>query len=526
MITLYPDQAVVKQEIKASWAVGARDVLAVMPTASGKTVMFSSIIHEEQGGVIAIAHRQEIVSQISMAFARNGIRHRIVGPGAVARNCTQMHLVELSRNYIDPNSYVAVAGVDTLVKHPPAAWMQYVTLVVQDEAHHQIKGNKWGKARDMFPQARALGVTATPRRTDGRGLGRHADGFFDALVLGQDMRTLIDSGRLSEYRIFAPPSDLDLSNVPIAAGGDWSPKPLADAVHKSHIVGDVVAHYKRIAMGKRGLTFCVDVEAAVETAAAFRAAGVPAEVVTGSTPDMLRFQIFQKLKRGEILQIVNVDIVGEGTDIPAVEVVSMARPTQSLIVFMQQFGRALRVMEGKTHAIIIDHVSNVMLHGLPDRAHHWSLDRREKRSASAGSDIALKLCPECTSPREAYLRQCPYCGHISTPNGRSTVQQVDGDLWELDPNVLEQMRGKVNRDPIFPWGADDAIRWRLTQQHYQKQTIVQELREAMCQWAGYFPNEDPATLQRRFYHAFGVDVLGAQALERKDMEKLLTRVRR
>src|SRR5882762_8257373 len=141
-----------------------------------------------------------------------------------------------------------------------------------------LRDNKWGKVASMFPNARWLGVTATPNRADGRGLGRHADGLFDTMVHAPSMRELIRMGYLTDYRIFTIPSDVDLTDVPISAGGDFSPEPLRKAVHRSHIVGDVVQHYLRIARGKLGVTFAVDVESATQIAAAFNAAGVKAEV--------------------------------------------------------------------------------------------------------------------------------------------------------------------------------------------------------------------------------------------------------
>jgi DNA or RNA helicases of superfamily II len=194
------------------------------------------------------------------------------------------------------------------------------------------------------------------------------------------------------------------------ATGDFNADQLRKAVHKSHITGDVVAHYLKLAPGKLGVTFAVDVEAATEIAGAFRAAGVPAEVVSAKTPDALRAQILRRFKAREILQLVNVDLFGEGFDLPAIEVVSFARPTESFALYCQQFGRALRLMLSKeaaaVHAhltdeqrraaiaasekpvaIIIDHVNNVLRHGLPDARREWSLDRRERRSGKKSDAI-------------------------------------------------------------------------------------------------------------------------------------------
>lgn len=537
-VQLRPYQSQLKRDVYAAWQDGKRNVLAVAATGSGKTVLFSDIMNEYPAASVAIAHRQELVSQISLALARNGVRHRIIGAAVTQKQCVNAHLRETGRNYVDPNARRAVAGVDTLVRMDPAAdpWFASVGLWVCDEAHHNLRprdargGNKWGTATAMFPNAYGLGVTATPERADGRGLGRHADGVFDVMVEAPGMRDLIRAGYLTDYRIFAPPSDLDLSGVATSAGGDYSPDPLRKAVHKSHILGDVVQHYLRIAAGKRGITFAVDVEAATEQAAAFRAAGVPAEVVSAKTPDAIRAQIVGRLGRGELLQLVNVDLFGEGFDLPAIEVVSMARPTQSFPLYSQQFGRSLRLMDGKPHALIIDHVGNVHRHGLPDAPREWSLDRRERRSRSAVSDVVpVRTCPACTGTYDRVVGlTCPYCGETAQPAGRSAPEQVDGDLFELDAEALARMRGEIDAPPAFH--PDPLVARSIVARHRERAEAQAALREAMAQWAGrYSQATDEATcreLQRRFYVTWGVDVLSAQALGRADAEALRERIER
>ena len=548
---LRPYQSDLEVNVYAAWDAGSRNVLAVSATGSGKTVLFSHVILQHQGASVAIAHRQELVSQISLALARNGVRHRIIGATGLARACVQIHIAEVGRSYVDPNAPCAVAGVDTLIRMDPNdPWFKQVTLGVQDEAHHMLRGNKWGKAAAMFPYARWLGVTATPMRADGQGLGRHADGIMDAMVLAPNMRDLIRMGYLTDYRIFAPPSDLDLSAVPLSAGGDFSPEPLRAAVHKSHIVGDVIQHYLKIARGKLGVTFAVDVESATEITQAFRAAGVPAEVVSAKTPDALRANILRRFRAREVLQLVNVDLFGEGFDLPAIEVVSMARPTQSFPLFAQQFGRSLRVMvddtiyrdwdtftdeqrrgfiaaSSKPHAIVIDHVSNVHRHGLPDAARTFSLDRREKRS-KVKAVMPVRTCPECTATYERVELACPYCGHIPVPASRATPDQVDGDLHELAPEVLEKMRRAVDAPPTFPYGAPGEVIGAIKKRHREKEQAQDGLRETIALWAGARTQETAGEALRRaqkeFYLTFGVDVLTAQALPRQEAEELTKRI--
>jgi len=292
-VALRPFQADLERRIYEAWHAGAVNVMPVAATGSGKTVLLSKLLYDEPGASVAIAHRQELVSQISVALARNGVRHRLVGAkkGApLIRVISSLHIAELGHSFFDPNAKTGVGGVDTIIRMDEGdPWFKQVRLMVQDEAHHVLKANKWGQAASMFPNARGLLPTATPLRADGKGLGRHADGLVDAMVLAPSMRDIINMGYLTDYRIFAPPSDLDLSQVAMSqATGDFNADQLRKAVHKSHITGDVVAHYLKLARGKLGVTFAVDVEAATEIAGAFRAAGVPAEVVSAKTPDARR----------------------------------------------------------------------------------------------------------------------------------------------------------------------------------------------------------------------------------------------
>ncbi len=534
--------------------------MPVAATGSGKTVVMSRLILNHDGASAAVAHRQELVSQMSLALARNGVRHRVVGPENVARMCRQIHMAELGYHYVDPNARCGVAGVDSLIRMDPAdPWLRQVTLQFQDEGHHVLRDNKWGQAVGMMPNARGLFPTATPKRADRKGLGRHADGLVDKMVQAPTMREIINMGYLTDYRIFAPPSDLDLSHVDTGAGGDFVKSQLSAAVKKSHLTGDVVQHYLRIAKGKLGVTFCADVEHATETAAAYRAAGVPAEVVSAKTPDALRAEILRRFKRREVLQLVNVDLFGEGFDLPAIEVVSMARPTQSFSLYSQQFGRSCRLMldawyfeevagvvrydtytdaerraiieaSNKPRAIVIDHVGNVIRHmGPPDRRIEWSLDRGETRTAG-GELIPYRICPACTQPYPRSLVACEHCGNIPEPAERSGPVHVDGDLFELDANALAFWRGEIDRidgAPRVPGNLDAMAAGALRRNHWERQQAQQALRNAMAWYSGLEAargRPDVREQWKAFYFTFGVDVATAQTLNAKDAEALRLKI--
>lgn len=534
---LRPYQAQLKADIHAAWQAGARNVLAVAATGAGKTTVMASIMREERKPCVVIAHRQELVSQMSLALARHGVRHRVIGQSATIRMCVQLHMTDLGVSYYDATAHTAVAGVDTLVRMKPDAWHRNVSLWLVDEGHHALgateaTANKWGKATYMFPNARGLLVTATPMRADGKGLGRHADGIADVMVLAPSMSELMEMGYLSRYRIFAPPSDIDLSQVTVSAGGDYSPEPLRAAVHRSHIHGDVVDHYLRIAAGKRGLTFTVDVESAVELATAFRAAGVRAEAVSGKTPDNVRYKILQQLARGDVLQVCSCDIIGEGLDIPAVEAISMARPTQSYGLYVQQLGRGLRPKPDGGHAIILDHVNNVLRHGLPDAPRVWTLDRRERRSSGTGeATVMIRICPACAGAYERVRTSCPYCGVTPTPSNRGAPEFVDGDLSELTPEALARMRGEIAAvDGSFvpvPQNATPMIAAACHKRHRARQQAQHALRERMAMWGGLrtAAGDSLAEAQRRFYLQHGVDVATAQTLNATEAAALMERIK-
>lgn len=520
------------------WARGAANALLVLPTGAGKTVIMSSILNDHAGASVAIAHRQELVSQISMALARQGVRHRIIGPKNVIKLCVGLHTAELGRSYFHPEAKTGVAGVDTLVRRGESLreWLNSVTLWAQDEAHHPVVGNKWARAAELFPNAKGLGVTATPLRADGKGLGREYDGIFDDMVVGPSMRDLIREGFLTEYRIFAPPSDYARPET-VGGSGDFTMVNMKNAVKQSHIVGDIVAHYVKIANGKPGVTFVPDVETAHDVAAQFCAAGVPAVAVSAKTPDRERIDCISRFKRGELRQLVNVDLFGEGFDLPAIEVVSMGRPTESYGLYVQQFGRALRLLDGKTHGIIIDHVGNVARHGLPDAPREWSLERREKRGSSAAGDvIPTWVCRECVGVWECFIKICPNCGAGKPlPAVRSGPEFVDGDLTELDPAALAEMRGEIAkidqdvelyREHLAGRNVPLIGQAGLVNKHIRNQEAQRVLREAIALWAGHRRAEgtQDAVSYMKFYHRYGLDVMSAQALKAKDAYTLLDKV--
>ena len=541
---LRPYQADVVADVQRSWAAGNQNILSTLPTGAGKTAIFSYLLSQEPGVTFAIAHRQELIFQISMALARFGVVHNIQGDNKTIRYAVKQHLKAFGRHYYNESASCILAGVLTLINRADMLerYIKQTRLWVIDECQHTLRTNTWGKAIALFPKsARGLGVTATPLRSDGNGLGRHADGLYDDLIVGPGMRELINAGYLSEYRIFAPRTFIDLSHVAIGKTGDFSKPQLTTAVRKSQIVGDVVGHYLKIAPGKRGVTFVTDVETGREMAAKFNAAGVPSALVHAKTAYSIRQEVNAKLVRGDLKNVVNVDIYGEGFDCPDIEVCSFARPTESYGLYVQQFGRALRPLDGKAAGIIIDHVGNVERHsrlrGLPDSPQVWTLDRREKNGNGNGVKLpSVRVCIECTAVYEAYLQACPYCGCPYKPEGRSTIEQVEGDLLELSPETLAAMRGEVDRidapesvvgDKMRHAGAPIIAVAGAMKNHRVRREAQTALRDSIALWAGYqrAAGNPDAISYRRFYRTFGMDVMTAKALGAREAEALDAKVR-
>ena len=543
---LRPYQQDVKDKIYVEWnRLGPRsNVLAVMPTGAGKTISFSKIVAEfnAQGTMTAVvAHRQELVMQMSIAIAREGLEHRIIGSKKLIAAITAEHRREFGRSFINPSAKCTVASVQTIASRLDELrnWAAQVGLWVHDEAHHILRDNLFGRAIAIFINAYGLGVTASPRRADGQGLGRGEqdertlkwtnDGVLDAMVQGPTMRQLIQMGSLTDYQICVPETDFDRDSLKMTESGDFSTKSMKEESEKSHIVGDVVANYCRFALGKQAIVFATDVETSNKMAAQFNAVGIPAASVSAKTDDAMRQEYIRRFRAGIIRVLVNVDLFGEGFDLPAIEVVIMARPTASLAVYLQQFGRALRLMAGKDYGLIIDMVSNFKQHGFPDKPHAWSLDRRDKRGKQTPDpdDIPLTRCknPVCMRSFERVKTACPYCATktaSATGGGVRELKQVDGDLLLLDADVLAKMRG----DTVLESPASLAHRvghvagagigdFKAGQQT-EKIAAQKALQDAIDLWAGHrvAMGEDHETIYRRFYLTVGASTIDVQHRDR------------
>lgn len=423
MIQLRPYQQRVIDQSRGAYREGHRAVLVVMPTGAGKTVTASTVVHgaaAKRNTTWWLCHRRELASQASQTFHGLGIPHGTIQAGHVS----------------NPHAMVQVASIQTIARRldqlPPPS------LIVFDESHH-IGAAQWDAIFHRFPAAKILGLTATPWRLDGQGLGR----WYSSMIEGPATAELIAEGSLSPYRLFAPAMP-DLSGVGIT-GGDYQRGALAKIMDKPQIVGDAIGHYQSLCPSKRAVAFAAGVENSKSIAAQFRAAGIPAEHVDGEMSADERDAAVERFRRGETLVLSNSDLFGEGFDVPAIEAAILLRPTKSLSLHLQQVGRALRPSPGKSEAIILDHAGNTLTHGLPDDMREWSLEDREKKRRSAPSEVPVRQCSECFFVYRP-APKCPQCGHCPPVQTRA-IEVVEGTLQEIktvERRALFKEQGKAN----------------------------------------------------------------------------------
>lgn len=416
-----------------------KSVLMQLDTGGGKTAISSEILRgvaKKQKSGAFMCHRIELVKQTMRTFTDFGIPFGVICAG------------------YDPNPYqpIQICMIPTLASRiRRGKAIPKFDLCVWDECHHVAAGG-WAAIKAALPDAWHIGVTATPERLDGKGLGD----FFTAMVQGPAMSWLMGEGWLSRYRAYAP-------SIPDAKGmhtemGDYSRSENEAKMDIPSITGDAVEHYLRLARGKRGIVFCTTVNHSKRVVDEFRAAGVAAYHLDGTTDKDERERVVEAFKRNEIKILSNVDLFAEGFDVPGAEVVIMLRMTQSMGLFRQWVGRVLRPIyadgfdlgtrEGrlaaiaasdKPHAIILDHAGNVMRHGLPDQDYAWSLEgsAEKRKKGKKENTVDIKQCPKCFAchmPAPA----CPYCGHEYVSS--KEVLHVDGELVEINEAALAAHR--------------------------------------------------------------------------------------
>jgi DNA repair protein RadD len=397
--SLRPYQIDQVEAVRSRIRAGERRVVLVAVTGAGKTVMACALIQRavaKGSRVLFLAHRTELIQQASDRLAAWGVAHGVIQAGQPG----------------DTRPLVQVASVQTLARRlkrqrvsVPLGWdgtapsvLDHVDLIVVDECHHAT-ASQYRQILDAFPAAVVIGLTATPYRLDGSGLGD----LFDALESGPQVAELVRQGFLVRPVTFAPPSPVDLAKVRLRAG-EYRADEAGHVLNQTAPIEEIVRSWNRHAAGRTTVGFGCTVEHAEHLAAAFCAHGIAAAALDGATPAPERAAILAKLARREILVVFNCLVLTEGWDLPACSAVILARPTASRCLWRQMVGRGLRSAEGKADCVILDHVGNVHRFGMPEDDDTYDLDGDGEHAVNA-----VRTCPDC----DAVLVEpcvCAVCG--------------------------------------------------------------------------------------------------------------------
>lgn len=433
LITLRDYQSSVIDDTRAKMRQTKR-VLVQLPTGGGKTAIAAYMAGQsvERGAnVWFICHRAELVMQTSLTFRKYGLQHAFIAAGY------PMNL----------RAPIQICSIDTLKGR--FATLRPPKIAIIDEAHHSSAAG-WAKVIEWLTAGGSyvIGLSATPQRLDGRGLNEH----FDDIVIGPSTAWLMQQGHLSQYRVFAP-SMPDMTGVRRQMG-DFARGEAAEKMDKPTLTGDIIKHWKKYANGMRTVAFAVTVAHSQHLAEQFRANGVSAAHLDGSTPKSERAQIIRDYAAGRLDVLTNVDLFGEGFDLSAIaqtdvtiDCVIQARPTQSLSLHLQQVGRALRPAPGKI-AIILDHAGNLMRHGFPDDDREWTLDGREKGKKAANDNAPPPpvICSGCFNAIKRPLPlACPHCGKPLIVKAKE-IKVVEGELHEITEADKVRVRSQMKRE--------------------------------------------------------------------------------
>lgn len=429
---LRPRQVAAVEAVREAYRRGKRRVLLVSPTGTGKTEMYLSIVHSalaRGNKVLVLASQEELIEQ----------------PGRKLEAAGQDFGVLQSDHWrLRPGLPLQLASVQTLARRgtrPEAA------VVICDEAHLFV-ADTFKKIVADYPKAVILGLTATPRRLDGRGLGE----LFEELVIATTIEKEIADGFLVPVRTIAPFVP-DLSEIEVARG-DFARGKAARFMEKSAIVGDVVKTWKERAQGRTTIGFACDVAHSLKMVAACREAGINAAHVDGSASRGERARLLAELASGQLDFLWNAQLLTLGIDIPRVSCIVMARPTLSETVYLQEGGRGLRPFPGKKDLLLLDHAGNCLRHGLIEWPREWSLTGKRVRQRDEQVPGLRLPCTKCFAVSPAGAFACVGCGALFPKKPRIVLERP-GELQEVtlssraarfDPEARARMLAKWIHD--------------------------------------------------------------------------------
>jgi DNA repair protein RadD len=415
----YQSQAIVDIELAIN---DAEAPLYVLPTGAGKTVVAAQIIERAVAAgkrVLVLTHRREILKQTSLKLSGGNFEHGLIQAGL----------------NVDLEYPVQIASIQTLwarCMRTDKVPLPAANVIIIDEAHH----------------ARRIGPTATPCRSDGRGLGN----YFTRIIEGPQIPELIADKWLVPTIYYAP-VDPDLRGVHTRQG-DYVVSQLADRMNRDDLVGDIVSNWHKFAERRRTSVFCVDVAHSVHVKDEFIESGVKAEHIDGGTPKTERDAALARLASGETELITNCMVLTEGFDLPSIGCIVLARPTKQIGLFRQMAGRGLRPAPGKNNLILIDHSGAVFRHGLLEDRVEWTLDVTKRAdnpthsSRSQAQTSRLIECSQCSALRTAG-EKCPHCGFF--PQRRpDLIVFREGELARINKN---------SRSAASAYDPNERMRW-------------------------------------------------------------------
>ena len=443
---LRPYQQKAKREIFEAWDT-TDNVMFQMPTGTGKTRLFTSIIKDineysknvkEPVKILIIAHRTELIDQIHENLEKYGVPHNVIAGGR-------------DRNYKLP---VNVASIQTLT-HPnnlAAAKKLKVQFVIIDEAHHAL-ASSYKKLWNLYPGSKKLGVTATPWRMNHQSF---LD-LFDTLVMSMSIKDFIRQGFLSPYKYYSLRSDSDIQKtidgIELDRFGEYSEASMEEKMDIGSIRAQLLESYLSLAEGKKGIIYAINIAHAKHISKEYESAGYITACIDSKTPSAERKELVEDFRRGKIDIIVNVDIFSEGFDCPDIEFIQLARPTRSLVKYLQQVGRGLRPTENKEHCIILDNVGMYSRFGLPDARRHWNyhfmghkVDDETPKGTSKGNGKRREIdMSEGTEDME--LIQDSY--EDIEPDTNTNNEELSKDTEQFDPIELLEANNFLCENFIF-----------------------------------------------------------------------------
>jgi superfamily II DNA or RNA helicase len=418
---------------------GNTRIILQAATGSGKTVMASEFVKnavDNGKSVLFLAHRRELIAQCSDKLYQFGISHGIIMAG------------QPSSSWLG----VQVASVDTLrarALNNKVMDMPKADYVIIDECHRSLS-NTYRKIIAHYDKSVILGLTATPIRGDGLGLGH----VYQHMVQAPSINQLTEHGHLVKARYFAP-SIPDLKGIKVQMG-DYNSKQLSSRMDTAKLVGDVITNWSRIAPTKQTVVFASSVKHSINLMERFLEIGVKAAHIDGNTEADERDLILKQLNNKELQVVCNCMVLTEGWDCPAAEVAILARPTKSLGLYLQMVGRVLRPFEGKEEATIIDHSGAVYEHGFVSDEFEWDLSPNKKIQDSKkkeGKEREVKpvTCESCFTVFSGE-RKCPNCGAVLITKGRALIVG-DGELGEVNSKSRKSENPKYTSDQKILWYA-------------------------------------------------------------------------